>query len=145
MNKDLKSLIIFLKASSSLERNIKNSLLGTGINISEFTAMEALYHKGPLTTQELIDTILISNSSMTYVLEILEEKNYINRKKKPDDKRVQILSLSKPGKDFFREVYNKHFSYMRSIFDVLSNEEEILLQDLLKKLGKKAMKKLRSN
>lgn len=138
MKKDLKSLIIIFKAYQSLSNSVKQSLLGTGINVNEFTAMEALYVKGALTTQQLIDTILIPNSSMTYVLELLNKKEYIQRKEKTDDRRVQIISLTKKGTALFEEIYKTHYEHIRSVFDVLCSDEEAQLQDLLKKVGKKA-------
>ena len=134
----LKSLIILFKAHQSLVNNVKESLKGTDLNINEFTAMEALYEKGELTTQELIDLVLIPNSSMTYVLEIMSKKGYLEKRKKESDKRIQMLTLSKNGRDFFEEIYQKHFDHMRTIFDVLTLEEEEMLQGLLKKIGKKA-------
>lgn len=138
MEKDLKSLIIIFKAYNSLEKSVKHSLIGTEININEFTAMEALYVKGPLTTQSLIDTILIPNSSMTYVLDLLNKKGYIERKNKAEDNRVKIISLTEKGTAIFEEIYKRHFQYIRTIIDVISPDEEVLLQDLLKKIGKKA-------
>lgn len=137
-NKDLKSLVVLFKAYQSLSSSVKHSLVGTGINVNEFTAMEALYVKGSLSTQQLIDTILIPNSSMTYVLEQLNKKEYIKRKEKEEDRRVQIISLTQKGVILFEEIYESHFKYIRSIFDVLSANEEAVLQDLLKKVGKKA-------
>ena len=140
---DLKSLIILFKTYHSVERNVKQSLIGTGVNVSEFAAMEALYVKGEMTTQCLINSVLIPNSSMTYVLEILNQKKYITRVKKASDKRIQMLSLSDMGKAFFESIYGNHFSHMRALFDVLNEEEELQLQVLLKKLGKKAEGALR--
>lgn len=138
MKKDLKSLIILFKAHQSLVHNVKRSLTDTNINMNEFTAMEALYVKGQLSTQELIDTVLIPNSSMTYVLEILHKKRYIRKNKKAEDKRVQMIKLSERGTEVFEAIYEKHFKYMRTVFDVLEPEEEIQLQNLLKKIGKQA-------
>ena len=137
-DKDLKSLIILFKAYHNVEKNVKRSLLNTEINVNEFAAMEALYEKGELSTQELIDTVLIPNSSMTYVLEILAKKEYIERKKKESDRRVQVIKLSPQGKLVFENIYEEHFKYMRTIFDVLNHEEEDQLNELLKKLGKHA-------
>lgn len=142
MKNNLKSLIVLFKAHASIEKNIKYSLVDSGLNLNEFTTMEALYSKGNLTTQAIIDTILIPNSSMTYVLENLSKKDYIERKKSKKDKRVSIISLTSHGKDVFEEVYKKHFKHMRDIFDSLSSDEEEILQELLKTLGKKAEEKL---
>ena len=142
MIKDLKTLIIMLKSYQNIENNIKHSLVDSNLNVNEFAALEALDTKGSLSTQELIDTVLIPNSSMTYVLEILTKKGLITKDRKENDKRVQIITLSKKGKEVFEEIYKEHFKHMRSIFDVLNEEEELQLQNLLKKLGKEAMEVL---
>lgn len=136
---DLKSLIILFKAQTSVQNAVKQSLQGTGMSVNEFAALEALYHKKSLNTQELIDLVLIPNSSMTYVLDVLAKKGYIQRVKKKEDKRVRNITLTPEGTKVFEAVYEKHFMLMRSIFDVLSEEEETTLKILLKKVGKKSL------
>ena len=145
MNNDLKSLIILFKAHESVLRNIKISLKDTGLNVNEFTAMEALYVKKKLTTQALIDVVLIPNSSMSYILKTLDEKKCLRRQKDKDDQRIQYISLTAQGRRKFEEVYEKHFEHMRSVFNVLDETEEKQLQFLLKKLGKEAMERYEEN
>lgn len=138
MRQDLKSLIILFKAHTSVENMVKKSLLNTDLSVNEFSAMEALYHKGSLSTQSLIDLVLVPNSSMTYVLDILTKKEYIKRVKDKNDRRIQRIELTDLGKENFEVIYEKHFAILREVFDVLSEEEEKQLQDLLKKVGKNA-------
>lgn len=138
MEKDLRSLIILFKAHSSLYDQVKHSLLDSSLTVNEFTALEALYHKKVLTTSELIGSILVANSSMTYVLDTLEKKELIKRQKSEHDKRVQTLSLTEKGTQLFTKIYEKHYHHMRQYFDVLDPEEEKTLQNLLKKIGKAA-------
>lgn len=135
---DLKSLIVILKAYGHLVKHVKLSLESTELGMNEFSAMEALYTKGSLTTQALIDLVLIPNSSMTYVLDLLSKKDYIVREKDSRDRRIQLLSLTEQGRRRFSEIYQQHFEHMREIFDILAPEEEARLQDMLKKLGKHA-------
>ncbi len=134
--KDLKSLIILFKAHTSVTNIVKKSLEDTGLSVNEFAAMEALYHKGALSTQSLIDHVLIPNSSMTYVLDVLKKKEYIERSKDPKDKRIQRIQLTDEGISTFETVYKIHFESMRKVFDVLSEDEENMLQESLKKIGK---------
>lgn len=134
----LKSLIVLFKAHQSLEKNIKISLKDTEFSVNEFTVMEALYTKRELYTHEIIASILIPNSSITYVLDALEKKGILNRKKDPSDKRKQILSLTDKGREIFIKIYEMHYDHMKSIFSVLDQDEEEELIRLLKKLGKKA-------
>ncbi len=136
--KKLKSLIILFKTHQHLTSNVKLSLSETELTVNEFTVLEALYTKGELSVQELIDKILIPNSSMTYVLDVLEKKNYIERKKDKKDRRRQQLSLTSSGTTIFLKIYDIHYNHMTKIFEVLTPEEEVVLRNLLKKIGKKA-------
>ena len=136
MTKPLKSLIILLKTHQSVMRKITASLRGWDLNVNEFAAMEALASKGVLTTKQLINTVLIPNSSMSYVLSTLETKGYLNRIKDLDDHRVQHLSLTKQGQAYFERVYAHHYALMYPVFDQLSETEQHTLQQLLKRIGK---------
>ncbi len=142
MEKDLKSLIIIFKVHGHLVKHVKKSLEETELSVNEFSAMEALHAKGSLSTQALIDLVLIPNSSMTYVLDTLTKKSYLSRIKDPDDRRVQRLSLTPKGKEVFESIYSRHFDHMREVFDALTPEEERTVQTLMKKLGKHAERTL---
>ncbi|MDI9490707.1 MAG: MarR family transcriptional regulator [Clostridiaceae bacterium] len=139
MNKDLKSLIIMLKAYQGVTNHIKLSLQDSKLSLNEFAALEALYVKKSLTTQELIDTVLIPNSSMSHVIKTLANKDYLYRKKDQADRRIQYLALTEKGKKLFSKVYDKHYKHMRKLFDILTPEEEKNMQNALRKLGKHAM------
>ncbi|NMB18237.1 MAG: MarR family transcriptional regulator [Erysipelothrix sp.] len=139
--KELKTLIILFKAQASLSNSVKKSLEDTGLNLNEFVTMEALYTKKRLTTQNLAELLLIPNSSLTYVLDILMKKNYLKREKCTKDKRVQYVMLTKEGTEYFEKVYDKHYRYIRSIFDVVTEEEELVVQEILKKIGKQAQRR----
>lgn len=141
MEKGLKSLIILFKAQISLANSVKKSLENTGLNLNEFVAMEALYTKERLTTQQLVDSVLIPNSSMTYVLDILMEKSYVKREQCTTDRRIKYVSLTDKGKTYFESVYKKHYEYIRDILDVLDEDEEKQMNESLKKIGKKAQER----
>lgn len=134
----LKTLIVLFKAHTSIGNNIKYSLSESILTLNEFSALEAVYTKGALQTQVLAESLLIPNSSLTYVLDMLQKSEYITRVKDPTDRRRQLVELTSKGSTIFEEIYLQHYAHMRKIFDVLSEEEEVQLQELLKKIGKKA-------
>ena len=138
MIQKLNTLIVLFKAHQSIQNNVKLSLVDTELTLNEFTVMGALYTKKELSTQQLIDSVLIPNSSMTYVLDILEKRQYLRRLKDPSDKRRQLLSLTQKGCLVFLDIYQKHYEHMNTIFNVLTPEETQQLSTLLKKVGKKA-------
>ncbi|AMC94370.1 hypothetical protein AOC36_10420 [Erysipelothrix larvae] len=138
MNTDLKALIVLFKAHQSVLNKVKQTLENSSLNLNEFMVLEALNTKGSLTTHELGSTCLIPNSSLTYVLDILAQKNLIHRRKKETDRRIQTLELTPQGSHQFNVIYKEHYDQMRTLFDILEVHEEQALIDSLKKLGKKA-------
>lgn len=138
----LKTLIVLFKTHQHLLNHVRQSIANTGLSINEFTAMEALHAKGVMTTQQLAESVLIPNSSLTYVLDGLEKKQLINRQKGKQDARILELVLTSEGKRHFRDIYRHHYEQLRPIFDILSPDQEHELQESLKLLGKFAQQEL---
>lgn len=133
---DLKTITIIFRAKNYLEKVIKDDIKSYGLNPTEFGTLEALYHKGELSVQQIIEKVLIANSSMSYVLEMLKKKNYIKRTQDKKDKRIYKITLTENGKEFMDLIYPKHKETLRQKLSVLNDEEELYLQSLLKKIGK---------
>jgi MarR family 2-MHQ and catechol resistance regulon transcriptional repressor len=136
VSKDLKTLTILFRATNFIQETIKDDVSKHGLNLSEFGALEVLYHKGPLPVQSICEKVLIANSSMSYVIENLIKKELIEKVKDEKDRRIHIVHLTEKGRQLFDDVYPKHLDHMRSVIDVLDESEEKVLQTLLKKLGK---------
>ena len=64
-NVDLKSFVVLMKAAKSVEQNIHRDIRNYGIATSEFAVLEALYHKGKLTVQQISNAVLINSGSIT--------------------------------------------------------------------------------
>jgi MarR family transcriptional regulator, 2-MHQ and catechol-resistance regulon repressor len=139
MINDLKTITTLFRATNSIEKIILADVSNYGLNSSEFGALEVLFHKGPLPVQTISDKVLIASSSMSYVIENLIKKNYIVKVKNEHDKRIHIVHLSETGKLLMSTIYPKHVEHLREKISILSNEEEQLLQNLLKKLGKQGV------
>lgn len=133
---NLKMLIVLFKTQKNLNKHIKKSLVGSGLPVNEFAVLESLYNKGDMTVSELINYVLIPNSSMTYVVSRLVNKEYIKEVNNPKDQRVKILTLTDLGRAVFIKTYEKHYQHMRAQFDQLTKDEEATLVELLKKLGR---------
>jgi MarR family transcriptional regulator, 2-MHQ and catechol-resistance regulon repressor len=136
MTNDLKTITILFRAVHRMESLIKADVSRYGLNPTEFGALEALYHKGPLPVQAIIDKVLIANSSMTYVLTSLQKKQWIQKEQDSTDRRIHTISLTEEGKHFMDEIYPKHVASLRKVLDQLAPTEEQTLQELLKTVGK---------
>ena len=136
MKRDLKSITILFRAQNHLQEIIKENIASFHLTPTEFGVLEALYHKQALTVQEVRSKVLIAPSSLSYVVEQLLKKGRIKKAQCETDKRVFYLSLSEEGVAFMEQVYPQHEKQLRKLLDVLSPEEETILQNLLKKIGK---------
>jgi MarR family 2-MHQ and catechol resistance regulon transcriptional repressor len=136
MRQDLKTITILFRATNALTEIIKNDVKKHGLNVTEFGTLEVLYHKGTLSVQEIIDKVLIANSSMSYVLTKLIDKGLITKEYNETDRRSFNVSITDKGKAFMDEIYPQHVKTIRSVLNRLNEEEELSLQTLLKKVGK---------
>ncbi len=104
--------------------------------------LEVLFHKKELTVQSVCEKTLMPNSSMTYVLDKLAKRAYISRKQDDKDKRIYSIALTQKGLELAYDIFPKHYQAMKSIFDVLTQEEQLMMQTLLKKIGYHAKESL---
>lgn len=138
-NLALKSFVVLMKAAKSVEQNIKKDIRNYGIATSEFAVLEALYHKGKLTVQQISNAVLINSGSITYVIDKLEDKNFIERKHCKEDRRVVHIEITDAGKEFMDDIFPKHQKTIEEIFEDISTDEKQLIIDILKRVGRKAI------
>ncbi len=131
----LNALRIMLRASQSVEGALKKDMNRYGLNSTEFTVMELLYNKGKQPIQMLGKKILLASSSITYVVDKLESKGYIERIPDTKDRRVTYVELTESGRNKMEEIFPNHAQVIKHMFDVLEEDEIRQLNDTLKKLG----------
>ena len=135
---ELKAVTVILRASQAILEVIRKDVAKYGLNPTEFSVLELLYHKGDQPIQKIGENVLISSSSITYVVDKLEQKNYVLRKGCPEDRRVTYATLTNAGRRFMDEVFPQHKLIISRIFEdieVTGVHETIAL---LKRIGHKA-------
>ena len=114
------------------------SIAKTKLCLTDFAALEALLHKGPLTITELQSKVLLASGSMTAAVDRLENRGLLVRKFSDSDRRARVLLLTAEGKRLAAESFAKHARDLEALMAVLSNKEKQLLFTTLKKLGLQA-------
>ncbi|MFB5086301.1 MarR family transcriptional regulator [Psychrobacillus sp. PGGUH221] len=135
-NLSLKSFVVLMKASKSVQDRTKKDISSYEMHTSEFTVLEALYNKGKQTVRQISDSVLINSGSITYVIDKLETKGFLERLNCKEDRRVVYIQITEVGKQFMDEIFPKHVSVIEEIFSGITKEEKVVLIDLLKKVGK---------
>ena len=128
----LKAYIGLLRTSHRLEQLAKQDVTCYDLNITEFSVLELLLHKGPQTIQKIKEKILIASSSTTYVIDQLH-KRLCNAHPSEKDRRITYVELTEAGKTLIEEIFPTHAKRIAEAFEQLSSEELTLLQKLYEK------------
>ena len=140
-NRNLKAFTVVFRAYQSIQDATKKDLLQYGVNQTEFGVLEFLYHKGEQPIQVLGKKILIASSSITYVVDKLEEKGFVCRRSCPNDRRVTYAVLTSEGQQLMERIFPAHEQKINEIFEVLTEQEMDTMVEALKKVGINATKK----
>lgn len=130
---NLSTLVVFSRAENTIHRLEYETIKESGLTVAQFAVLEALYNKGDLRIQELIEKILTTSGNITVVIKNLEKDDLVKKNPDPSDKRAAIVSITDKGKEIIEGILPKHIENINRIFNILSDEEKIILKNILKK------------
>lgn len=128
--------LLLWKAARVQEAYARRSVEAMGLCLSDFGALEALLHRGPLPVNTLGKIILISSGSMTAAIDRLERQGLVERKDSPTDRRARIAHLTAKGKALIEQLFADHVQDMEQAFACLDSTEKNALRDILGKLAR---------
>lgn len=131
--------LILGKANQAVELVDRKSITKTDLNVSDFSILEALLHKGPMPINTVGEKVLLTSGSMTAAANRLVAKGLVERIRDPLDGRSFYLHLTKPGVELIRSAYRRHSKNLENIFTCLDEHERDELVRLLKKVGYHAL------
>jgi|SRR5690625_3307869 len=131
----LKLFIVLSRALESVRKQVVKDIKRYKLNLTEFGVLEFLYHKGEQPIQLIGKKVLLASSSITYVVDKLEEKGYLERIACPNDRRVIFGRLTEKGEQLMDDIFPQHEKAMATIFSNLTKEEKEHAIELLKKIG----------
>lgn len=131
---NLKSLIALNRCNQNVQKREYRTIKEGGLTVSQFAVLEILYHKGELKICEIMDKILSTGGNMTVVIDNLVKENLVKRCSDPNDRRVNLISITEKGRNLISEIFPKHLDNVNEIFNVLTVEEKKILISLLRKL-----------
>jgi MarR family 2-MHQ and catechol resistance regulon transcriptional repressor len=127
--------LVLARCHRALSQIAEHSIEEAGLGLTDFAALEALLHKGPLTITEIQGKVLLASGSMTAAVDRLEKKGFIKRGPAPSDRRAKVLHLTPEGRRVVEAAFRRHAAELESAMAVLNVSEKRQLYALLKKLG----------
>jgi MarR family transcriptional regulator, 2-MHQ and catechol-resistance regulon repressor len=131
----LNSYIKLIRSAESLSSKLNLMLSDYGLTESQFGALDALFHLGSMKHREIGKKILKSGGNITMVINNLEKRALVQRKRSEKDKREFIIHLNPKGKKLVEEILPVITKKIKEHFEILSKEEQRELQRLCKIVG----------
>ncbi len=132
----LDAYIKLTRAASSLETRLTRQGSFGDLTPSQFGVMETLYHLGPLTQGEISSKLLKSSANITLVVDNLEKRGLVQRKRNPQDRRCSVISLTPAGEEQIARLFPAHAAAIAAQLAVMTPEEQETLGRLCRKLGR---------
>jgi MarR family transcriptional regulator, 2-MHQ and catechol-resistance regulon repressor len=127
--------IVLSRCYHAVSQIAERSVAEGGLCLSDFAALEALFHIGPLTITEIQAKVLLASGSMTAAVDRIERKGLVIRKATPADRRAKVLELTPLGRRVVEAAFRRHAAELEAATAILSRTEKRQLYGLLKKLG----------
>ncbi len=131
----LKLFVVLAKAYRAVSDQVADDIRKHGLNTTDFGVLELLYHQGEQPLQKIGDKILLASGSITYVVDKLQKKGYINRVPSENDRRITYAAITEKGENLLNDIFPEHWQQIESITNGLTEQEKVESIGLLKKLG----------
>ena len=133
---NLKLITIFSRLGNAIGRTIVPDIRTYGLTPNQFGVLEALFHKGPLTVNEIIEKTLSSSGNIDLVIKNLEKANLVIKKVSDEDKRCRKVELTDKGWELISVVFPIHLECVNKMLIGMGLSEKKELSELMKKLSK---------
>ena len=131
----LNAFIKLVRAGQSVSARVEAPLGELGLTVSQFGALEALFHLGPLNQKTLAGKILKSTGNITMVIDNLEKRGLVKRTRDEHDRRHYSVAITRKGGALLTSFFPKHAARIVEEMSVLSAAELDALGKLCKKVG----------
>lgn len=100
----------------------------------QFTALLILYKHPNSTMGELCSHIYLASSTVTDLIDRMEQNGYVSRERDPSDRRVVRLKVQPKGLDMIRRVMEARKAYLSATLSHIEEDQRAQLKDVLQQL-----------
>jgi len=97
--------------------------------------IDLLWNLGEMTQQQLADQLQKDKNSVTQLVDALERKGFVERRRNPEDRRSNTLVLTEKAEHLKMEAKRKGILIMDRMLDSVTEDEQRTLLEILRKLN----------
>src|ERR1700731_3804266 len=132
------TLLVMLKVLRAIRHFALTPILKEGLGESDFRVLEVLLHKGPMPVNAIGPKVDLNPGSVSVAVDRLYKKGLVSRVESESDRRVRTVSLSEKGRRVFVPIFRQQAALIKRAFQEVSPEERCQLEEVLKKIGRRA-------
>ncbi len=115
----------------------EQELLGAyHLTLPQFEALEQLSRGQGITQQQLAERLLVTKGNICGIIDRLSERELVERRTNPNDRRANCLYLTASGEALAREVAPIHQQLIESRMEALNASDQRILHTLLRQLDR---------
>jgi len=131
----LDSISQIISLNRNFNRSLKHGFHGlmqdSGFTFPQLSVISILAKNGKQKVSDISKKMGLSDSTVSGILDRLEQKGIIERKRNKDDRRVVKIYLSKGSQEICQEFHRKREEYFAHLLKKLSEQE---INDIIKGL-----------
>lgn len=132
----LNAYLALIRAADSVAGRLSGPLGQTGLTRGQLGALEALLHLGPLSQKALGQKLLRSGGNITLLVDNLERRGLVQRRRGEKDRRFVAVHLTASGRALIRRIFPEHAARILGEMQLLGAADQERLRSLCRRLGR---------
>jgi DNA-binding MarR family transcriptional regulator len=106
------------------------------LNVQELRVVEFLGNEGARMMREVAEHLTVAVNSMTSIVDNLEKKRLVRRRRSQEDRRVIRVELTDAGRDIYQSLTDMNRRLLRSMLGALTEDEQEIFMVLFRKIAR---------
>jgi MarR family 2-MHQ and catechol resistance regulon transcriptional repressor len=106
------------------------------LSCQELTLVEHLGDSGPRMMRELAEFLLLAVNTVTGIVDKLEARGVVRRRRSAEDRRVVHVELTDAGQEAYRAALEDKMRLLRSMLRALTEDEQEIFLVLFRKIAR---------
>jgi MarR family transcriptional regulator, organic hydroperoxide resistance regulator len=126
---------VLTRAQRNVHQLFKAELAPLGVTPGQYGVLRCLWDENAQTAKKLADRLALDGSTITGILDRMEQKGLIEKQTDPRDRRAMQVMLTAKGKKLQKPVSEAIETANRKALDRLDGQEAQFLKGVLEDLG----------
>jgi len=107
------------------------------LSYAQFRVINCIAKRGDLSQKNILEDIVVKASTLSGLLDLLEEKGFVEKKVAAYDGRIRLVGLTNLGHDVWEKTYKIVMSFEEETTKHIPKERKEELLNYLKEMNKK--------